>query len=522
MRHPVAFREYFTPKVSKRRYWQRYTFMPVILAMGQGDTLLAAGRGSGKSLAGIEPEIVRQAIARPGEETIVTTLRKIHVTDRMERAIQYFEEIPLLRIFLKRVTRNPGYHVQLNTGHSIYGLSVGDDPEARMAQGKHASSLFFEEAHQYPTRAYMKIQGAQDMRGSWKLMVGVPDGRIDTPFRNADKTYRTYAGRRFHITSRSDPFFDQRLKAEKEETLGGENSEFFMQEVDAKWGSPSFSAWNLDQVFACMEPPSALPEIVLRIEGKVYRSLRSEIGDAAPTVLCRELPGPRFEGSQVRISVDVGYSQPTEIGIHEFYRDRWHMTARVELLNKVEFDEACEIIDHLGDRYGAEQIGLDTTDGQGRAMAQQLETRYPRWAPRVSGVETYSPIIRVSFTDSAIFGYTMEEDQHGEFKAREQKDTVKQISVRKLRDMISRKEVAWPNDDRITSDFNQEREARGADGVIRLITPPTVHIPEMLRVLAYMVFKDTPPVPPEDIRGRKRGFMLPEWSRTGVFERVAV
>jgi hypothetical protein len=368
----------------------------------------------------------------------------------------------------------------------------------------------------------MKVMGAQDLRGCWKMMIGVPDGRIDTPFRNADKTYKTYEHRRFHLSARSDPFFDQKLKAEKEETLGGENSEFFQQEVDAKWGSPSFSAWNLDQVFACMEPLSALPEVVLRIEGKTYRLLKGEIGDAAATVLCRELPGPLFEGSRVWISVDVGYSQPTEIGIHEHYRDRWYMTARIELLNKVEHDEACEIIDHLGERYGAEQIGLDTTDGQGRAMAQHLEVTYPRWAPRTVGRETHFPIVRVSFVESAIFGYANEEDAHGEVKMRELKDTVKQIAVRKLRDMISRREIAWPSDDRITSDFNQEREARGGDGVIRLITPPTVHIPEMLRVLAFMVFKDAPPVPPEDTRVRKRGFMLPEWSRTGVFERVVV
>lgn len=509
MRHPVAFREFFIPRMSKRRYWQRYTFVPAMLALGTGDIVVKAGRASGKSYALLEPELVRQAIARPGEETLLTAFRRTHVTDRIERAIDYFETIPLFRLFLKRVLRSPIYHVALYNGHSLYGVSVGDDVEARMAQGKHASTVVIEEAQQYPIRAYGKLMGAQDPRGSWKLMIGVPDGRVDTPFKNADRIYTSFQGRRFALSRRLDPYFDQRAKADLADALGGEASDFFQQEVDAKWGNPAYSAWNIDQIFACMEAENSLPLVTLTIDGRVYRQL-----EMVPEAACNALPGPKYEGGQVRMSADIGYSQPTEIGIHEFFAARWWMTARVTLVNRMEHDEQAAIIAYLGERYGAEQIGIDTTDGEGRAIAKTLED-LPRWAPYMLGGGCITPIVRVSFNEGAVYDYRRNEDGERE----ELKDTMKHIAVRVLRGMIARREVAWPRDEKLAAEFNQERETKTLDGMTKLLVPFTCHIPEMLRVFSAMIFRADPPSPPEE--DLPQDLVLPEWGGAGLWREMA-
>lgn len=491
LRHPVAFREYFVPKASRRRFWHRHTFTPTLMMAAAGDTLLAAGRGSGKSYCFLEPELVRKALARPGEETLVTSLRRIHIVDRLERVIDYFEHIPLFHLFLQRVVRAPAYVVYLKNGHLIHGISVGDDIEARMAQGKHASTLIVEESQQFPLRAWLKIQGAKDPRGCTTTMVGVPDGRLDTPFRKADTDYAAFEGRRIHASRRHDPYFDQKTKHELEDVLGGEDQDLYKQEVDAEWGHPVWSAWDIDAIYRCMEPE--MPRVVVEISGKQYRQ-----HGLTPQVACADLPGPDRIGLPTRIAMDVGYSQPSEIGVWTLWHDRWRLVARVRLVNRMEHDDQAKIVAEIARRYEAEQIGIDTTEGEGRAIATELEAE-PAWKDR---------IVRVGSNETHATGWTPE--------GKEVTEPARAIATRTLRTMWSHRDLAIPKDEDIVSEFNQELEARSLDGSTRVITPPHIHVTDSMRVFAIMRFLDNPPVPAEP--GDKNEFVLPEYGSTGIWQ----
>lgn len=495
LRHPVAFREYFVPKVSKRPYWGRYAFLPILLSLDKGDALFAAGRGSGKSFAVLEPELVRRALKGKGEETLLTTFRRVHVVDRMERAIDYFETVPILRLYHRRTNRSPVYHVQTKTGHNLYGISVGDDPEARMAQGKHASTIIIEEAHQYPDRAYKKLQGAKDPRGCNVLMAGVPDGQINTPFRDADKKYDSFEGRRVHISRRYDPWFDQKSKKDYADTLGGLDGDLFKQEIDAEWGSPTWSAWSLEAIYACMESPSDLQKQFVSISGKEYRE-----NGYQPEMVLRDLPGNPFDG-QTYIAADIGYTQPTEAGVFVHWKDKWWLVARVQMVNRTEHDDQAKILDYLGEKYGAYRIGIDTTDGQGRAIAVELD-KIPRWHGRVD---------RVTFSENGIAGYTPEGE---EIVA-----TMKEIGTTRLRALFAHAHIALPKDEDIVAEFNQEKETKGQDGKVRLVTPSDVHIPEMMRVFSVMVHLASPPVPPE---AEGNDFCLPVWGDEPIWQAAVV
>lgn len=476
LKHPVAFREYWVPKVSKRRYWGRYSFMPVTMALdNDGDTLLRAGRAGGKSYSVLEPEVVQHGVDRPGEETLVTSLRKIHVMDRMERVIDYFD-LPFFKVFVGRVLRSPSYIIELKNGHMIYGLSVGDDPEARMAQGKHVSKLIVEEAQQYPERAWLKVQGAKDPRGCQTLMVGVPDGRLDTPFRKADSVIQSFHGRRFVISRRHDPYFDQKTKRDLADTLGGEGSDTFKQEIDAEWGHPVWSAWDLDNIYKCRE--AELNPEYFSISGKAYREAH-----ITPATACGDLPQAPFAGP-IRVAMDVGYSQPSEIGVFVFWHSRWWMFTRIRFIERMEHDDQAAILNEICRRYDAGQVGVDCTEGEGRAIAQEMETTFG-WGAQ---------IVRVVFNETLLSGWTPEKDDH---PAEEVWEPSKDIGTRALRTMFSNRDIAISNDASIPEEFNQEREAKTADGKTKILTPPTVHITDMMRVFAVMEFLETPLVEPE-------------------------
>ena len=499
MRHPVAFREFWTPKVSRRGYWHRYTFSPVMLASATGDTSLPAGRGSGKSYGVLEQELVKCGVNRPGEETLLTSLRRIHIQDRMERAIDYFESVPFLKLFLKRILRSPAYMIELNNGHTIHGISVGDDPEAKMAQGKHASKLIVEESQQYPLRAWMKLQGAKDPRGCEILTAGVPDGRLDTPFRKADTVYDSFAGRRFRISRRMDPYFDQKTRKSFIDTLGPEDSDLFRQEVDAEWGNPVWSAWDLDAIYRCMEEKfpgeTVALRLVLEISGKLYREQK-----LTPTVAIADLPG-LSRSMPVRIAMDVGYSQPSEIGVFAFWNDRWWMIARIRLVNRMEHNDQAAVLMEIARRYEADRVGIDTTEGEGRAIAQELELG--GWSGRID---------RYSGNENILSGYTIERDAGGEPTGGivELVEIMRSAATRRLREGFSKREYALPKDEDIAAEFNQEVEARSSDGVTRVLTPPTVHVSDMCRVFAIMQLIAAPPIPPQqDDSGAE--VVLPEW-----------
>lgn len=450
------------------------------------------------SIGVLEPELVRHAIARAGEETVLTAFRKIHIRDRMERMIDYIVGIPFFRqFFYSRIVRSPVYEVRLQNGHITYGIPVGEDVEAKQSQGKHASLLAIEEAHQYAERAYMKLNGARDPRGSRMLMIGVPDGRLETPFRLADTEYDSFKGRRFHVSRRHDPYWDRATAAHAVDLYGSEDSDLFGQEVDAIWGSPAWSAWNLDHIYAScdekilpMEPTGESGWYVhcLEIHGRSYRER-----ELTPESSCLSLPGRKWAEGQIRLAADIGYTQPTEIGVFQKNDLFWYLIARISLTGRMEHDDQAAIFDHLGQIYQAAQIAIDATDGEGRAIARELE-QMPRWAARITGDQVVSPIVRVVFNENTVYDYTR--NASGDLVALE--DLVKYVAVRKLRNMFARRDLIIARDEDLIAEFNQEREMKLRDGMLVIRTPATVHIPEMLRVFATVLVRDNPPVPPSD------------------------
>jgi hypothetical protein len=498
MRDPIAFREYWTKKATKRPFTWRYYMSPVTMAAAQGDTALYAGRGSGKSLSVLEPELVRHAINRPGEETLLTSFRKTHIRERMERAIDYILQIKFFSVFFyQRIVRSPIYEVRLSNGHVLYGVSVGEDAEAKQAQGKHASLIALEEAQQYAERPYMKINGGRDPRGSRTLMIGVPDGRVETPFRLADTEYDSFIGRRFHVSRQLDPYWDRTELGRAIEQYGSTDSDLFGQEVNAEWGNPAWSAWNIDHLYAAvdekalpLEPIGDNPWYVpiVEISGRAYRERQ-----LTPESACRGLGMRKWMEGRVLIAADIGYTQPTAILVFQQAPSGvWALIARLSLTNRMEHDDQAAIFDWLGVRFSASQIAIDTTDGEGRAIARELE-QMPRWSSRLADEAVVSPIVRVMFNENAVYDYARN-DETGVYEP--VTDGVKHISVRVLRALLARRGLLIPRDEDMISEFNQERETRTRDGMVTIRTPPTVHIPEAMRVFATLLFRESPPVMP--------------------------
>ena len=424
----------------------------------------------------LEPFPVQRALTRPGEETLITSFRKTHVADRCERIIDYFE-LSRLKVYVRRIVRSPHYMIQLWNDHIIYGISVGDDPEARMAQGKHASAIIIEEAHQYPKRAAEKLQGAQDPRGSNTLMIGVPDGRVATPFRSADTEYPSFKGRRFHISKRTDPYYSQDQKNKDIGMYGSEESDLFVGEVDAQWGSPTWGAWDLEAIQRCQIMGAVPKWWPAEVSGKDLKDGRVEI----PTAYTR-IGTPHLKRGRRIMAIDVGYSQPSEIGIFEqdVSSGRWQWIFRGRLVNRMEHHHQAQLLLELEKLYRVHEIGVDSTEGEGRAICFELETALG-----------HSRVHRIAANENVVTGYL----ERPEEPLQEVVENSKLVATRELRNLFSAGMVQMPEDLRVILDFNQEKESKGQDQIVRIKTPEDVHIPDMFRVFAMVLFRNNPPIP---------------------------
>jgi len=197
--------------------------------------------------------------------------------------------------------------------------------------------------------------------------------------------------------------------------------------------------------------------------------------------------------------MDVGYSQPSEIGVWRDDRGVWSLIARVRLVNRMEHDEQADVLREIAIKYGAELIGVDATEGEGRAICAVLE----------QDSTIGRRMLRVMFNERYVTGWRSNAEAED---AVEIKEIVRNIATQSLRAAFSKQLFQLPRDEDIAAEFNRETESRGSDGITRVLTPSDVHITDMFRVFGFMLFLEHTPQPPTATEEGQREFVMPEWS----------
>lgn len=465
----VNFRNFWRPIAQKEKFFEVYYHqMPEALA----DSLVACtGRGLGKS-TGLEMWFLGKMLSMRICEMMLTAFRAIHVRDRMESIIGMFYKIPYFRHFLidkYPVRRSPMYEVKLKSGVIAYGIAIGDDPQAVNMTGKHASVRAIEECQFYPSFAFIQFQGAKAQTGSVDRMIGVADGMVDSVFRNLDNDESL---NRLHLTRRYNPDFTSADLKELAKNMGGEGSGDFQNQVDSLWGEPVSSAWDLEAIKGCMILDRKHPDYssyVVSIRRKQFEAAHEE-----PGAFLYNLP---MKGEAVRyfICIDVGYSQPTVITIYADYGGTFQLLARINLRDRMPTPQQEAIIKFIFKEYESHSqtlISIDTTDGEGRGMADHL----------VKDIDV-SRLYRVEFQSNDVVRVDPDGTEH--------KETLKELTAMTLKDIFQTRVkgepmITMPYDSEILEEFGAERRQRDTFGNSRLITPNNVHIPESMRCFSYL------------------------------------
>jgi hypothetical protein len=423
----------------------------------------------------------------------------------MEAIIGSFYNIPYFRHFLNEkypVRRSPVYEVKLKNGVIAYGIAIGDDPQAVNMTGKHASVRAIEECQFYPKFAFVQFQGTEAQTGSVDRYIGVPDGRVDTPFRELDNDEEN---NRLHLSRRFNPDLTTGKLVKLAKLYGGEAGGDFQNQIDGIWGEPVASGWDLKAIKDCMILNQKHPDYsayVVNIHRKHFETAKEESG-----VFLYNLP---FKGDVKAyfISIDPGYSQPSVILVNADYDGTFQLLARINLRDRMTNPQQTSILKFIFgeyDRRAPTYLAIDCTDGEGRSLADTTEKQI-----------NPKRIYRVEFQSTVVT--RIDEDEEGNLK--EHKETIKEVTALVLRDLFCIKvkdqpAYLMPYDTEILEEFGAERRQRDSYGNSRLITPNDIHIPESMRCFAYLVwqFNKKKKLEKGDTANE---FVLPAWGNTPV------
>ncbi|MFA5036676.1 MAG: hypothetical protein WC479_05820 [Candidatus Izemoplasmatales bacterium] len=479
-RHPVAFRDFFIPQAwgksvpFKTRLYQ----VPPALAPTK---VMKTGRGLGKSIE-LEFFVLQNALLKPNEETIISSFRRLHTKDRCETIIKYLLTIPYLRnmVDVRHINRTPIYTIPLINGNTIYGASTGDDPNATAIIGKHPSTRAIDEMEVYPKTAWIQFNEARSEQGSNDIYVGVPNGLIGMPFTDIQKD-QEFKNCFFRISRTMNPFWDQERKHKAIAIYGSETADEYKQQIHGEDGNPVQGVWPIETIMRLMK--KSIPYYVRTVTPDDY------VG-RTPEELLSDLP---FTVNPCVLGIDVGYTEPTVICVFE-KTDKYRLIARVNLQDKVIFDDQEEIIDYMFSYYNA-YGGIDCTGGDGREIEDALKNPKGKYIQK----NYQNTIIGVNFAKKTIRGYTVEKE--------EIEEETKVFSTLQLLQLFVDGKIEMPYDEDILEEFSNERKKKTESNRTIYTSTATDHIISAFRCFAIARFLKEELRPPES----SVGYALPTW-----------
>lgn len=407
------------------------------LREGCGTVYVLGGRKYGKTLISEKVDICLSVLLLEGEKVGFTSLDALHIRGVLEDVIQGLEQHPILKQLEPKVNRSPTYRISLRTGYTLEGINmniVGKRPGEQFFQ-KHLTRLYIEEASFETEEVYKKridsisedgcIVRASGMTNFTKYS---PIGRIFYDPHNKSRIV--------NLPQYVSPKWGKKEKERSIKEHGGEQSISYRIFVKGYVVEEGVSVIDMERVRK------------FYLEDRQVQSfeITKERFEYFESIIIVE----KFRNAtNVYITADIGESAPTEIaiifelfvrGVYR-YRYAYNITLR-NLTDKQQF----KIFRHLAEQVGANFIGIDTTDGTGRAIYRSLEEIFPK-----------ENLVWVAFNEKLPIGF--EKDDKGEIvlkngKPVHEEEWVNEWSIKRMKFLCYEGRMLLPLDYKLDIQMN--------------------------------------------------------------------
>ena len=426
---PLMSYEYlldYDPKLSSKENFK--------LREGAGTIYALGARKWGKTHFVEMVDILLSMVLLEGEHVGFTSLDAIHIRGILEKVIQVCETHPFFdEVLSPQINRSPSYRIYLKNGYTLDGINMNlssKEPGAQFFQ-KHMSRLYIEEASFESEVVYKKRLDAVAENGCIVRSAGMtnftkysPCGRIfyDLPKRAWLCNLPQYVNPKWDIKEKE--------KAKKEH--GGEESISYRVFVEGEVVEEGISVFDMERVRKCYNDAKTIKHF--EVTKETFNFFESII-----------IVDQMKQAETTWIAADIGETAPTDIMIFFEVEKKYQYAYNITLYNLTDKQQE-QIFCFLMSKLKVNFLGLDTTDGTGRAIFRSLAEKYPK-----------ENLVWVGFNEKIKVDF--DKDEYGNIIFKDGQPTHKEEyvadwSIKRLKELFYEERLVLPLDYRLDKQLN--------------------------------------------------------------------
>ena len=330
------------------------------LREGAGNLFCFGGRKYGKTLIVEILDMLTSMVHLDGENVGFSSYDALHIRGVLEKVVQILELHPFYDLFLKpKINRSPNYHFYLKTGYTLDSVNMNlqsKSPGSQFFQ-KHFDRLYIEEASFETEEVNKKRIDAIAENGCVQRLAGMtnftkysPVGQIYyNPYNKPwISNYPQYV----------NPVWGEQEKAKSIREHGGENSLSYRVFVKGEVVEEGIAVFDMERVRQNYNEEKQV---------KHFEVNKENFSVFTQKVIVERPP----QAEACFVNADIGETAPTEITILFKIKDKYFYEYNITCYNLPD-KEQTQLFLYLADQLKVDYIGIDTTDGMGRAIFRAL------------------------------------------------------------------------------------------------------------------------------------------------------
>lgn len=462
---PLLSHEYILDKDPQLNEKENFT-----LRKNAGEAYALGGRLFGKTLIVLKIDMLISVILLGAEKCGFTSYDAIHIKGVLEEIIPAIEHHPFFKLLNPQITRSPSYRFYFKNGYTLESINMnitGKRPGSSFFQ-KHMTRLYMDEASFETEEVYQKRRDAVSELGCVFRFAGMTNF---TKYSPCGKIFYdlTLRGKLVNLPQYVNPRWDANANTQAIKDFSGEQSMGYRIFIKGQVVEDGVSAFDMERIRRYYD------------ENRTIKSfeLNKNTWLDYETILYLERPG---SADSVFICADIGESAPTEIGVWFKIGQKYRYEYNIILYGLTD-KEQFKIFRFLGNILGSSFIGIDTTDGTGRAIYRSLAEVFPQ--ENLSWV-AFNEKIKVGFEKDSL-GQIIKDDKG---KPIEREEYVTEWSIKHLREMLYTGKIDLPIDYKLDKQLNSVISTRSGNRTIYEVASESDHIFQAFQVFAITEWRN--------------------------------
>ncbi len=439
------------------------------LRKGASDIYCFGGRLYGKTLFVEKVDLILSMILLENEKVGFSSYDALHIQGVLEEVFFAIENHPVTQIFEPKTKKNP-YTVNLKTGYNLLGINMnvtGKKPGAQFFQ-KHFTRLYIEEASFETEEVFQKRRDSISERGCVFRFSGMTNFTKHSP---CGKIFYNLKLKSWicNLPQYVNPNWDEKEKEKALEDFGGEQTIGYKVFIKGEVAEGGISVFDMERVRKCYNEKKRVK--IFEINKDNFLNFDSYIFIERPS-----------NADNCYIDMDVGdMGAPSEIIIIFEINKRYRWDYNISLY-KLTDKEQFKVLKWIIEQVKANFVGIDTTDGTGRAIFRSCEEVFPK-----------ENLSYVHFAEKLVVAF--EKDKDGNVKIEKGKPVKKEEfviewSVKHLQHLLYGERMNLPLDYKFDVQFNSVISTRSGNKILYACVAQSDHLYQAFQVFSISQWKN--------------------------------